>query len=320
MSSRRKFLKSASVLAGFYSLSSFRLYGEGGDQRLQYPLPLIIDADTANEVDDSFAIARALIEPKLKVEGITASQWHTSPKAPNDSVSLSHKMNQEILSLMGKDEISLSIGSNAPLVNKVRPQESEAAKFIVDTALSLPEGQQLTIAVLGPCTNVASAVLMQPQIIPKISVNYIGFWHNLETNTWNKREFNTNNDPNAVNFLIDTYGLDFNVMTATTSQHLVFDKKEVDLHLKGKGGIADYLVNRWENFDRFWQKEDTEKTKWIMWDVAIIEALANPELTKKIAVKAPHDNLLRDINAYTSIDVVEMKRNYWASLDSFLKG
>lgn len=319
MIARRKFLKSVPSIFAAFSFSSLSGISRiNGDQK-SWPIQLIIDADTANEVDDLFAIARALIEPRLDLIGITAAQWHTSPKAPNDSVGLSQQLNQEILELMGKTKVPLVMGSNLPLVSTVRPQPSRAASFIIEKALAMPEKTKLHIAVLGPCTNIASAVLIEPKIIPKISVHYIGFWHHPVTNTWNKREFNTDNDPNAVNVLLNTIGLDFNVMTASTSQHLVFHKTVVDKHLKGKGGIGDYLVNRWENFDRFWQKDDPEKTKWIMWDVAIIEALAYPNLATKEVVETPHDNRLRDIHAYTEIDVEEMKKNYWNAFDQFFK-
>ena len=42
-------------------------------------IPLIIDADTANEVDDLFALVRAVGEPKFDLLGITSAQFHTSP-------------------------------------------------------------------------------------------------------------------------------------------------------------------------------------------------------------------------------------------------
>ena len=67
---------------------------------------LIVDADTANEVDDLFAIAIALLEPNLEIVGITSAQWHTSPQAPNDNVGESQKLNEEILELMGKSNIT----------------------------------------------------------------------------------------------------------------------------------------------------------------------------------------------------------------------
>ena len=161
--------------------------------------------------------------------------------------------------------------------------------------------------------------MKEPKIIPKLSVNYLGFWYEEETNTWNKREFNTNNDPNAVNAILNTANLEVRVMTATTSQHLVFEKTVMDTLLKNRGGIGDYLINRWESYDRFWQETDKEKTKWIMWDVAILEALAYPELATEKEVITPHDNLNRTIKVYTKIEVPAMKANFERALDGFLK-
>ena len=44
-------------------------------------MALISDADTANEVDDLYAIVRAIKEPKFNLLGITSAQLHTSPLA-----------------------------------------------------------------------------------------------------------------------------------------------------------------------------------------------------------------------------------------------
>ena len=283
------------------------------------PLRLIIDADTANEVDDLYAIAWALLEPKLDIVGITSAQWHTNPRTPNDSVGESQRLNQDITRLMNQSRIPLPQGANFPMVNTLRPQPSEAAQFIIDQAKATPSGEKLSIAILGPCTNIASAILIDPSIIEKLSVNYLGFWYEVETGTWSKREFNTNNDPNAVDVLLNTSNLEFRVMTATTSQHLVFEKTVMDQLLKGKEGIGDYLINRWETYDRFWKEEDKEKTKWTMWDVAILQALAYPELVEQKAVMTPHDNIAREILVYTSMDVPAMKRIFWEAFEEYLK-
>ena len=314
---RRTFLTDTTkiaLLASLYPLESF-----ASSTQTTQPIRVIIDADTANEVDDLYAIAWALLAPRLEIIGLTSAQWHTNPRTPNDSVGESQRLNEEILKLMKKTAIPAPQGSNFPMVSEQRPQPSEAAKFIIDQALATPDGEKLSIVILGPCTNIASAILIEPKIIPKLSVNYLGFWYNVKTNTWNKREFNTNNDPNAVNVLLNTANLEFKVMTATTSQHLVFEKTVMDNLLKGKGGIGDYLINRWETYDRFWQATDKEKTKWIMWDVAILEALAYPELAEEKEVATPHDNLNRTIKVYTKIDVPAMKTNFEQALTDFLK-
>lgn len=316
--SRRHFIKQASLATAAVSVPNFLVQASTHDQVEGEKLRLIVDADTANEVDDLFAIARALIEPSFQLEGLTSAQWHTQDRAPNDSVGMSQKLNEDIAKLMGVTDVPLAMGANVPMVNTMRPQPSAAARLIIEKAHATPADEKLVVVTLGPNTNISSAILMDPTIIPKIKVCYIGFWHDVKQNAWSKREFNTNNDPNATDLLLNTYGLDFHVMTATTCQHLVFEKENVDHHLKGRAGIGEYLVDRWETYDRFWQKTDKDKRKWIMWDVAIIEALAQPNLAKETLFVTPDDNLQREIHAYTWIDVEGMKKRYWEVMDAFV--
>ncbi|MCK0145812.1 nucleoside hydrolase [Arenibacter sp. F26102] len=277
-------------------------------------LPIIIDADTANEVDDLYAIVRAIAEPKFNILGVTSAQFHTSPLATDSSVYESQRINERILQLIGRKAIPLPLGSNVPLKNNTEPASSHASNFIVEMAHKMPVGRKLNVVVLGPCTNIASAILEDPAIIPKLKVHYLGFWHNVETNMYDKKEFNSGNDPKAVEILLNTEGLDLTIMTATTSQHLVFTKAEVDANLKNRAGVSDYLINRWETYERWWTKEDPEKKSWIMWDVAIIEALAHPELSKTETFLTPPENTQRLINIHTEIEVENMKTDFWQSL------
>ncbi len=284
-------------------------------QLIDRRLPIIIDADTANEVDDLYAIVRAIKEPRFNILGITSAQFHTSPLATKKSVYESQQLNEEILKLMGQEAIPLPLGSNVPLKNSTEAASSAASHFIVEMAHKLPADEKLNVIVLGSCTNIASAILEDPSIIKKLKVHYLGFWHTVETNTYNKKEFNTGNDPKAVELLLNTEGLDLTIMTATTSQHLVFTKAEVDANLKNRGGISDYLINRWETYERWWTKEDPEKKSWIMWDVAIIEALADPKLSKTETFLTPKENTQRLLNIHTEIDVEKMKTDFWLSLN-----
>jgi len=103
-------------------------------------------------------------------------------------------------------------------------------------------------------------------------------------------------------------------MTATTCQHLIFDKERVVAELENSKDIGRYLIDRWDTYDRWWTAEDPEKLKWIMWDVAIIEALIHPGLAVKETFTTPPSNTKRYIQAYTSIDVEAMIEDYWKSV------
>ncbi len=297
----------------FLGMFCFNVFN-GNAQIKDNSIPLIIDADTANEVDDLYAIVRAIEEPKFDLIGINSAQFHTSPLASGNSVKESQKLNEEIIALMNVKDIPLPLGSNVPLTEYGVAVSSEASQFIIKAAHQMVGDQKLNVVILGPCTNVASAILEDPTIIPKVHVHYLGFWHSPATNVYDKKEFNSGNDPIAVEVLLNTKELEFTVMTASTSQHLIFTKKDVDAHLKNKTGIAEYLLRRWESFDRWWTKNDPEKTEWVMWDVAIIEALAHPELTTIKQLPTPPENTRRTIGIYTDLDVDEMTQRFWKSL------
>ena len=311
---RRKFLEKLTWACAGSFLGPLTLHEATGKNKNNVnPISLIIDADTANEVDDAFAIARALVEPGFDIKGLCSAQWHTQANAPNDSVGRSQQMNEDLLALMGKSAITHPMGSNIPMVSPFRAQPSPAAHLIIEEAHKMPKGEKLTVLTLGPATNTASALLLDPSIRPKLRCCYLGLWYNIEDQTWSKREFNTDNDPNALNVLLNTQSLELEIMTATTSKALVFYKKQVDRYFKGKGGIFDYLVTLWENYDRFWQETDPEKKHWTMWDVAAIQALAKPHLCQKKTVITPHDNFKREVIIYSQINEKAMEADFWAS-------
>ena len=274
-------------------------------------IAMIIDADTANEVDDLYALVRAIKEPSFDIRGITSAQFHISPLASDTTAQESHKINEDILRLMQREDIPVYLGSNHPITSIDSFEISEASRAIIREAHSMNADSKLNLIILGSCTNVASAILMDPSIISKIHVRYLGFWHDPEKNHYDKKEFNSGNDTIAVEYLLDLPTLAMDVMTATTSQHLIFTKEEVDQTLKGQGGISDYLVQRWESYERWWTDEDPEKLNWIMWDIAIIEALARPYLAELQTLPAPAENVRKTMGIYTDIQVEEMKKDFW---------
>ena len=156
-------------------------------QQSAIKIPIIIDTDSANEIDDLFALVRVLGEPRVQLLGISSAQFHQSPYATTDTALESHKLNQELLELIPQFNIRLVRGSAQPLKNIKFPQQSEASDFIIQQAKKLPKEQKLHLIILGSCTNIASALIQAPEIVNKLQVYYIGFWHDPIQNTYNKK-------------------------------------------------------------------------------------------------------------------------------------
>ena len=57
-----------------------------------------------------------------------------------------------------------------------------------------------------------------------------------------------------------------------------------------------------------------------MWDVAIVMALAYPQMATETQAQSPHDNHDRPIQVYTKVDVEAMKTRFWELFDKFLAG
>ena len=204
---------------------------------------VIIDADTANEIDDLYAIVRALFEPSFEIEGLTSAQWHGRGKGPKDSVDQSQKLNEDLLRLLGLEKIPHPRGARDPMTHQRTPRDSPAARHIIARALAVPEGEKLTVFVLGSFTNLASAILLHPEIVPRLRACVIGLTYHPKKGL-GKKEFNASNDLHAVEALLDTKDLELVVMTATASRPMVYERAEVDRRLAGKGGPWDYLVDR----------------------------------------------------------------------------
>ena len=280
-------------------------------------IPIIIDTDTANEIDDLFALSGAISEQNFNIIGITSSQFNTSPLATSNTALESKKITDEILELAKMTSIPSILGSSLPIDNILSVKNSQASKFIIQNAKLYSNDNPLHIVILGSCTNIATAIINAPEILNNIKVYYLGFWHNPNTNSYNKNEFNSRNDPLAINFLLNSSELDLSIMTATTSQYLIFERNELDVFLSNNNSLGEYLKKRWDSYNRWWTNLDKEKKKWIMWDVAIIEAIANKNYSQIEIFETPPENIKRKIKIYTNIDVLEIKKRFWNKMQTF---
>ncbi len=269
--------------------------------------PVLIDTDSGNEIDDLFAVSRALIAPELDIVGLTSAHWEFDQNAGDSSLEVSQELNEQLLALFNKSAIPHPRGARKALKfdKEPQPRPSPAAEFIIKKAHEMEKKKKLNVVTLGALTNVASAIMMDPEIIPKIRIYMMGLKYDPKTKIWNKNEFNTRNDLDAVDYLLNTGGLEMHIMTATTSEVLVFDKEETLKYLDDKVKPWEFLMNKWnEKYPSFGE--------WIMWDLAIIEALIDSELAKKEETLTPPENKQRTVKVYTYINKELMIADFYA--------
>ena len=77
------------------------------------------------------------------MRGITASQFHTSPYASKNTALESHLMNQNF-DLLPKYNIPLFVGNSKP-ISEISNPLSDASKFIIEQALSIPKEKKLHV-------------------------------------------------------------------------------------------------------------------------------------------------------------------------------
>ncbi len=155
---------------------------------------VIMDSDVKNEVDDQFAIVHAILTESFDIRGIIPAHFgdeksKTSQKDSRDEAALIlEKMNMS-------DSIRLYDGAERALENANEPMDSPGARLIVEESMS-EDKRPLYISFLGPLTDMASALLLEPKIAERdITVIWIG-GRDYPNGGW---EYNLKNDIIAAN-------------------------------------------------------------------------------------------------------------------------
>jgi len=247
------------------------------------PLHMVLDTDTYNEVDDQFAVVYAMLSPeRITMDALYAAPFHNDRSSgPADGMERSY---QEILRLLERIEISpeglVFRGSPTYLPDWDHPVESEAARDLIAKAMARdPEEEPLYVAAIGAITNVASAILMEPEIIRRIVVVWLGghalHWHDT-------REFNLWQDPQAARVIFDSGVPVMQIPVMGVCSHLHTTIPELEACVQGRGAIGDYLAETVKGYhaDHFaWSK--------VIWDISAIAWLLNEAWVPSQLVHSP---------------------------------
>ena len=274
--------------------------------------PFLLDADTANEIDDLYAIAYLLEEEGVDWVGLTSAQWFHAYSG-DSTVYQSQRLNEELLAIAGRTDLPHPVGADSIMGmpwGGYEARNSPAAQFIIEQARAMNAGEKLTVMCIGASTNLASALAVAPDITDRIRAYVLGFQYDTTGGVWNKDEFNIRRDLNAANYLLNADGLELHVMPTSTAYQYQFAQDSTFARLDRSGPVGAYLKRRWESFA-------PESERWIMWDVALLQAYLSPEQATESEVTTPPENKQRSVWMYTDIDAAAMARDFWERLEGY---
>jgi inosine-uridine nucleoside N-ribohydrolase len=238
---------------------------------------VIVDTDTANEIDDQYALAAALGFPeRLRIEGLVAAHFG-DPGGGAKGIGTSHAEAVRVLEKAGRAEtIPVKRGVDRLVAGAENPT-SDGIDFIIERAMASTPEDPLWLVLLGPATDAVVALRKEPKIAERMVV----FWH--VRSEWPKRcrNFNAKNDPEAARLIFEL-----------PSRLVLFDTG-TDLHLRadaserrygGIGPLGRYLAD--VHKARFPDKDEQSKGK-AVFDLGDTAALVDPACVKWERVQAP---------------------------------
>ncbi len=249
---------------------------------------VIIDTDTANEVDDQFAIAYALGCDKVELLSINAVPFTHDGIDHKTGVQMSYNEIKRVLAAYSSDcKIPVYMGAAGAIeLNGGKPIDCPAVRNIIDTAMASDE----TIYVLGigAATNIASALMLEPAIKEKICVIWLG-GTSIDSN--NLGEYNLVQDYTAGQVLIDS-GAPLVLCPAWNVTCVLYARfEEFTRELKDKGPMCTLL---WQLINEYYHGakklgavDRPESYGRTIWDIAAVALLSKPECGTFKIIPAP---------------------------------
>jgi purine nucleosidase len=181
-------------------------------------IPLLIDCDTG--IDDSMALLYACASPEVEIVAATCVHGNVGARQVADNT-------LAVLALAGRADIPVALGGEAPLSRPLATapethgpaglgyarlppspralDDRSGPQLIVDVVTARPG--EVVLLTLGPLTNVAVALLAEPQL-PRLVKRWVlmGGAYRTPGNVAPTTEWNIHCDPEAAKLAFDAFG------------------------------------------------------------------------------------------------------------------
>jgi purine nucleosidase len=174
-------------------------------------VPILVDCDTG--IDDSLALLYAVASPECDLVAVTCTSGNVDARQVAENT-------RAVLELAGRSDVEVAIGRETPLERKlVTTPETHGPRGIGYAELSPRFGPdliveearrrpgELTLVTLAPLTNVALAVLREPEL-PRLLRRLVimGGSYRSPGNTAPTTEWNVNVDPESAKIVFEAFG------------------------------------------------------------------------------------------------------------------
>ena len=259
-------------------------------------IPVIMDTDANNELDDQHAIAYMLFNSDVfDVRGITVNATRSGGNIEQHYeeairiVKLCNVDNLPVLKGADKDYNSIS-----PALNEETYDGKSAVDFIISTAREMKD-EKLVLIPIGKLTNIALALQQAPDIKDQVRIVWLG------SNYPEPGEYNLENDTTALNYILNLE-VPFEIVTvrygkSSGSDAVRITPAEVNEHLKGKGPqvspiigrhggrfstFGDYSVSLFSKIDLYGDPPSRA-----LFDLVAVAVLKNPDWGDQVEIPAP---------------------------------
>ncbi len=285
----------------------------------QARIPIIIDTDIGDSIDDALALAFALHSPELDVRAVTTVI---------DDVESKTRLAWKMLGLYNRRDIALAMGASEPLLdptmsapskefevltrNDVIPDAARkrAAELIIDTTLQ--SRGKITIVAIGPMTNIALAIKLDPRIKNNIEriVMMGGAYLSSET------EYNVKRDRTAAEIVFHS-GIPITAVGLDVTSQCKLPEKDLDRMRLADDPAGNFLIRLVDLAEE--QTHDPSPT---LYDPLAIAAIFRPDLlemqagTVDVPLSGPGQTIFKPLPG--SKTQVAVKVNAAAFLDLFV--
>ncbi len=252
------------------------------------PKKFFLDTDTANEIDDQFAVAYALLADNVDVIGFGAAPFlNIHAVSPADGMEKSYEELVRVrdLTLPGCG-VPAYRGADRYMSDRNTPVDSEAARAIIEACRSTED--YVFTASIGCFTNVASALLLDPSIKKNLVALLIGAMDADQYRSAN--DFNLQQDRTAAQVILESGANVILLPAGGGTEVLHMTAMECAYALEDKNiPVGDYLTGLMRR-DHHVPRGSVLSSTHIIWDIASVAILRNipdfwePEIRDALSV------------------------------------